>query len=248
MHKRERLAVLLFFLGLVPFAIAFAQPCQVAGEFRPGQPHDKVNLNFHCDALGKTPDEIHVDATLQHEMIHAFKAQGILDEDVPFAAAMGYYIEWVRRGRLLDDTKIPFFKAGLAGSTNEVEGLILKYRRRSEKEPLESYEEGAKLAGIIFKQYGKETAKVRIYILALGMGVDHEFATQIVMRPEIAKIIVSLRFGKYFLFDNEKLDCDLNVLDPASKANMERYIKSVNERYKIGLIPSRDVVLGGFAK
>jgi hypothetical protein len=243
----------IFFIG--PFMAcgnhASAQPCEVAGEFRQALPKDRLNINFHCDALGREPDAIYVQATLQHEIIHALKAQGIIDDDVPIAAAMGYYTEWIQRGSLLDNTKIPLFKQGLTAPVSEIDEMILKYRRRSEREPLESYEDGAKLAGMIFKRFGNDDKKVRIYVLALGMGLDQQLATRAVASREFSKVIFSLRLGEYFLFDEAKLAHDLSTLEPATKSDVERYIKSVNERFKIGLVPKKDVkdvVVGGFPK
>jgi hypothetical protein len=227
---------------------ASAQPCEVEGEFRQALSRDLLKINFHCDTLGEKPDAIYVEATLQHEMIHAFKAQGVIDDDVPMAAAMGYYTEWIKRGTLRDDTKIAPFKQGLTAPVSEVNPLIEKYKHRTQREPLESYQDGAKLAGIIFKVFGKDDAKVKRYILALGMSLDHQFATVVVASDEVARVIFGLRFGDYFLFDNEKLAHDLNSLDPFAKANVERYIKSVNDRTKIGLVPRRDVVVGAVPK
>jgi hypothetical protein len=225
-----------------------AQPCEVEGEFRQAPSRDRLNINFHCDSLGEKPDAIYVEATLQHEIIHAFKAQGVIDDDVPMAAAMGYYTEWTKRGTLRDNTKVALFKQGLTASVGEVNALIDKYKRRTQREPLESYEDGAKLAGIIFKLFGKDDGKAKKYILALGMGLDQQFALEVVARDNIARVIFRLRFGDYLLFDNDKLAHDLNALDPLARTNVERYIKSVNDRTKIGLVPKRDVVVGALPK
>lgn len=213
----------------------------VAGAYIPGNLHDVMSMpiDYHTPAKKDSYDEIFIQATIHHEMIHSLKSMDIVDLDIPMASAWGYLFEWGRRGTITDTTKLQYFDEGrnAVNLGTYISEIIMSYRRKFAKEDAESYEDGARLAGAVSALFEEtEEQKMMLYLVALGFPLDHASAKFAVENPELFGVMFKYRLGMYFTVDYDLLDGELESLPPTLKDRAVQYINALREDRRIGLV------------
>jgi hypothetical protein len=219
----------------------------IVGQYDPGKTRDNMYINFHRVGLeGTKNNQADLAAVMAHEMVHSFKSLNIIDQDVPTAGAAGYYREFREKGTLGEADKLSRFVAGTKSTGADAIKLILKYRcRKVDDEPLESYDDGAELAGIIFQLFGKDDGSAYQYILALSIGLDHDSAMFAVKdQPPLLGLLLNFRRGEYLVLDEKRLNSDLEKLGDRGKRAAEYYLDELGKAYRVGLVPNKDVSIG----
>jgi hypothetical protein len=140
-----------------------------------------------------------------HETHHAFRRFGLIDYDVPTAAALGYVVEWSQVGSLSDIYRLPAFKDGLANPSADAKAILRRYAGEQEAEPVSAYDDGARLAGIALRVCGGTQGGGVRYIFGVSMGLPHERAVELCWHPTAFSIVSSLRSGSYLYFDEDLL-------------------------------------------
>jgi tetratricopeptide (TPR) repeat protein len=209
---------------------------QVRGRYDEGLSLDQI-LIF----APKHPGKAELSGAIHHEMIHQFRARALIDRDVPTAAAWGYYVEWMDGGKLFDSSKIPFFQEGSSriNPTSTIDIIMNKYKDNI-NENLESYEDGARLAGLIWKVFGKDDSKASRYIISLGWGFDAETSRQIESDPGVFGFIFRLRSGNYFSTMQERLNTELLKLDEESRRIALKYITGLRTTHRLQLVRQKE--------
>lgn len=95
-----------------------------------------------------------VEGVLLHEAHHANRDLGLIDFDIPTAAALGYVMEWSKIGSLSDTSRIPALRHGLMDLSDDSSEILRKYVGDQEHEPITAYDDGAILAGIALRLCG----------------------------------------------------------------------------------------------
>ena len=237
--------ILLVFVAAVALNSRLPTSRTVLAAYEQGKSVDSMKFNYHefVNPDG-TVDEVYFQAILYHEMIHSFKALGIVDQDVPTAAAMGYYYEWHLVGEVREDDKQERFDLGAASSSpaTDVMEIIMRYRSRdTDVETIESYSDGAELAGLLSGLFGNDAESTLIYVMAISMGLHHESAMAALKNKNLSSVLFGFRTGRYFVIDEERLNSDLALLPEEAIEGAVTYIRAVLEAYDIGLVPQKDV-------
>ena len=213
----------------------------VAGAYKPGDFYDRmiIPLDYHTPDETGSFDEIFLQATIHHEMMHSFKSMGVTDVDVPIAAAWGYLFEWRRRGGLTDNSKVKYFDEGYNAQSlgPYISGILEQYRGEFTKESPESYDDGARLAGAVYALFEDfEERHTMFYLMALGFRLNHESAVYAVENPQLFRVIFEFRRGLYFTIDQQQLNDELDKLSEEQRDRAIRYIEALNEDHRIGLV------------
>lgn len=143
---------------------------------------------------GLNGDSVLLKSTLSHEVVHAIKAYGGYKHDIPMASAEGYLTEYIIRKDIKDISVRKYFYEGLNIAKKDedikimhvspyiaaiVNDMLLKYHN-VKGEPIESYYDGAKLAGIAYgicyNQNNKNDTLPFRYLQILCYGGNHYHA------------------------------------------------------------------------
>ena len=213
----------------------------VAGVYISGDFFDRMSipLDYHTPDEKGSFDDIFLQATVHHEMIHSYKSMGIIDIDIPMASAWGYLFEWRRRGIITDTAKLQYFDEGRnAGDLGTyISETIYSYQKEFVKENAESYKDGARLAGAVSALFEEsEEHKMMFYLVALGFRLDHASAKFVAENPGLFVVIFKFRRGMYFTIDHELLNKELDSLPPTLRDRAVQYINALNEDHRIGLM------------
>ena len=220
----------------------------VAGSYTAGDYYDRINipLDYHTPDDNASFDDIFLQATIHHELMHSLKSMGVTDIDIPMAAAWGYLFEWRRRGDLTDSSKVQYFDQGRnAGDLGGyISDILNKYRGEFLKETPQSYVDAARMAGAVyalFQDSGEREAM--FYLVALGFRLDHESALFVTKNPQLFVLIFKFRRGMYFSIDHQLLNNELGELPPHLRDRAVKYIEALNDDHRIGLIRDKAGVI-----
>ena len=201
------------------------------------------------------PSDVRVQAAVFHELVHDFTQRGALDVDIPTAAALEYYWEWDETGTLEDSLRVPHFEAGVndtevAASVSEImtryAGFELPQGEISENE--QSYDDGARLAGLVYQQFQGEFGFR--YLLLLSALCDHDLARDAVQDGELDGLLLRFRFRTMDYVDvvsNEEFRRDVGQLDAVARAQAEEYISALGETHSFHFAKRRPGVLGAMS-
>lgn len=229
----------------------FAPPLEAGAKLQDaaGKPNpnisERIEFDFHRMRLGDKPDNVYLRATLDHEMVHSFRSFRLIDQDIPTAAAMGYYREWVMSGTLREPKRLHEFAAAKAldNPSPEAQKLMAKYKG-VDTETAQSYADGSRLAGLLAHMFAKDDQSVMVYVLALSMGLEGQAALRMTADRTYSKVIFGFRLGKYFVV-SERLNEDLNDLTDDARNDAAKYINGLADTYEPGLVPkNQSVILG----
>ena len=224
----------------------------VAGEYRDGIFHDliSVDLTYHVKDSETTAsidgiDQVFLQATVHHELVHSFRSRGIIDIDVPIAAAWGYYFEWSKKEDLTDKSKVKYIEEGMDSIDPgaHIEEIVGKYRAEFVEETPESYVDAAKFAGALYALFNTDDDMAMFYVLATGMRLDHQSAMYAASNPMAIGAILSFRWGSYFEFNQSKFDSDMLKLSKDTRDVVMTYINSLSETHEVGLVPRIDGII-----
>ena len=191
-------SILVLLVGAAVLNSSLPRSSTVIASYESGKTVDSMRFNYHeFDNSDGTANETYFRAIFDHEVIHSLKGQGIVDQDVPTAAAIGYYREWHSVGSLREKDKQERFDLGAASSStgSDIMEIITRYRSRdTDTETVESYSDGAMLAGLISSLLGNDDQSVLKYIIAVSMGLDHDSAMATLENENLS--LCSLVFGR----------------------------------------------------
>lgn len=185
-----------------------------------------------------------------HEIIHALKSTRLFDYDIPYAAALGYYEEWYSDGQLSDLARRRNFEAGATDGRHgaTLEHLVKQYRTKGGGEDLQSYADGATIAGIMSSEFGRDKEAAQHFVFCLTMGLDVTDAALLARDSKAYHVITSLRHGSYSIIDKASLEADAHSLDERSRAAIERYVNRLDHQYRsVFILLDADLkrILGG---
>ena len=212
----------------------------VVGKYEEGSFADKLtmDLDYHSpdpDVL----DEVFYEATMNHEMIHSFQSMGVIDVDIPTAAAWGYFFEWRAQNKLTDQSKVEFFNEGMNSVDPDlyISSILEQYQSEFLEETLQSYIDGARMAGAMYALFkGSDESEPLMYILAVGLKLDHMSAKYAVAHNELFSLLFNFRQGTYFRLDMDTLDDDIRGLPKELREKAVSYIDGLHETHEIGLV------------
>ena len=223
-------------------------PPYIAGRHDEGIYYDLVRICVDPQK-GKehyASNRLFIGATLHHEMIHSLKSMGIIDIDIPIASAFGYFFEWKKENTLTDNSKIAYFNEGKSAvNPNKYISDILKnYQSEFTEETLESYIDGARMAGAMYTLFKDAEEHVPLmYIIAIGFRLDHISSMYALEHRELFSFIFGFRRGHYFMFDEEQFNSDLRGLPEDLQRKVEYYISDIEKTHVIGLVRKKSGII-----
>ncbi len=232
--------VLLWIESLLPSSV-------VRGRHMPAARGNYIFIDF-----GEA-SETRVQAVFHHETVHDLTRRGILDVDIPTAAALEYYWEWDATGTLEDSSRVHAFEAGLESTDAAVDisELLARYVDSSDLEQLvvvedrQSYDDGALLAGLTYQQFQGDRGFR--YLLLLASSCGHELARDAVLDGGLADLILEFRAATTTFVDivpNEALRQALGELDDVSRMEAERYLGGLAETHGFHLMKDGPTLIG----
>ena len=219
----------------------------IAATIVSNEKQNRIIFNYHNENIGTNVDSIYFMAVTYHEIWHTFKLLGLIDMDIPTAAALGYYHEYRLSGKILDETKNHLFNKGLIEENVEFETnkIINKYISKKEiTEDAESYNDGAFLAGMVYNQFEKNLNGDR-YLMLISSRLDHNSAL-FALKENIQGIILRYRMGLYFIVDEKSLEEDIGKFSLKGQDAIRHYISELANHYKIGMVPDKENIIEMF--
>jgi len=197
--------------------------------------HKILSNGQHLFATSAVSSEGEYQNEFYHEMMHVLKSMDLYDYDLPIAAAMGHYNEWVSTEVLNNGKYAKQLKSGFKrGMDHKVaDEIISKYKNGNHKEDLESYYLGAFLAGMVASKFGKDKERSMRYLFSHAMAFDSELSL-ILADDEVAyDVVTKIRRGHYLSYDKNRLNDDINELQSdASKDLIIHYMGVFREKYE----------------
>ena len=201
------------------------------------------------------PSDTRVTAAIHHELVHDMTQRGVLDVDIPTAAALEYYWEWSETGTLEDSLRIPHFEAGLddpdaASSISEIMNRYADFELPQGEilEDRQSYEDGARLAGLVYQQFGGDLGFR--YLLLLSAMCGHDLARDAVQDGDLATLLLRFRFRTMDYVEvgySDEFRRDLGRLDDAAREQAEEYISGLVETHGFYFAMRRPGVMGAMS-
>ena len=210
--------------------------------------------NYIFFKFSDSPSDLRVEAAFHHELLHDFTQRGLFDLDIPTAAALEYFWEWTATSTLEDSERIRHFQDGL-GSTDisfDVTELMRRYitsdlSETPISENAQSYNDGARLAGLVFGQFqGNRDLGFR-YLLLLSSSCAHDLARHAVENPALADLILRFRTASLDYFDialNDEFRRAVNGLDDASRVRAEQYVYRLMDTHALDFRKRRPSIVG----
>ena len=218
----------------------------VAGRHAPATRGNFMYLNFN------NVSPTRVQAVTHHEMAHDWTQRGVLDIDIPTAAALEYYWEWDNTGTLEDASRIDYFMEGLESTDTaaDVSGILNQYLNSSDLEQLvlvedrQSYNDGARLAGLAYQQFqGDQGFR---YLLLLSSLCDHALARDAVRDGDLADFILGFRSQTTMfvdIFPGEIFRQHLERLDDTSREKAEEYVAKLIQTHGFYFMKNRPTLI-----
>ena len=171
-------------------------------------------------------------ATLEHEMLHSLKSEGYFDRDVPYAAAVGYYVEWKKNRRLFDNNDMLSKGLVSAHPEQEILRIVGDYNENADEDE-KSYRDAAYLVGLVANIFRDDVEAGERYLFCLAMNVDPHDGLDLARARNAYKMILDLRYGAYTSWDEEQFNADLAKTAPTTQEQVTNYKRYLTKEYQI---------------